>query len=360
MTSQAPIAKDPKVPKGVSLEAAKPASREAVAAKFSATPATPAAPAEATKPKGFFGRLKSAMSKTRMILTRKVAGIIGLGKKIDDDLLDQLEEALIEADLGMATTEALMDDIRRAWKGGDIVTSDDIFPFLKADLKHRLSAGAWQLKRAGSGPTVILVVGVNGAGKTTSIAKMARIHVREGMRVLLAAGDTFRAAAVEQLVTWSGRIGCEVVTGRPNADPASVAYAACERAVNEQFDLLLIDTAGRLHTQKNLMDELAKIHKVIGKVIPGAPHETILVLDATTGQNAINQARMFREVSNVSGIFLAKLDGTAKGGAVLTIDREIGIPVRYVGLGESFEDVQRFNAHAFVDALFDEGEAEAA
>lgn len=313
----------------------------------------PEAPA---KPKGFFGKLKSAVSKTRMILSRKVAGIIGLGKKIDDDLLDQLEEALIEADMGVDTTMLLMDDIRKAWKNGDIETGDDVFPFLKADLKHRLAAGNTAIRRAESGPTVILVVGVNGAGKTTSIAKMARIHVLEGNRVLLAAGDTFRAAAVEQLVTWSARIGCEVVAGKSGQDPAAVAYTACERAVKEGYDILLIDTAGRLHTQKNLMDELAKIYKVIGKVVPGGPHETIMVLDATTGQNAITQARMFREVADVSGIFLAKLDGTAKGGSVLTIDRQIGIPVKYVGVGESFEDVQRFNAHAFVDALFDDTE----
>jgi len=350
----APVQEPPK-PAPVSMG---PAPRQAVATKPSLMAQAPAAPEPEApaKPKGFFGRLKTAVSKTRMILSRKVAGIIGLGKKIDEDLLDQLEEALIEADMGVDTTSLLMDDIRKAWKNGDIETGDDIFPFLKADLKHRLAAGNTAIRTATSGPTVILVVGVNGAGKTTSIAKMARIHVLEGNRVLLAAGDTFRAAAVEQLVTWSTRIGCEVVTGKQNQDPAAVAYTACERAVKENYDILLIDTAGRLHTQKNLMDELSKIHKVIGKVIPGAPHETIMVLDATTGQNAINQARMFREVADVSGIFLAKLDGTAKGGSVLTIDRQAGIPVKYVGVGESFEDVQRFNAHAFVDALFDDTE----
>ncbi|NUQ35059.1 MAG: signal recognition particle-docking protein FtsY [Planctomycetaceae bacterium] len=315
---------------------------------------TPASDALAPQP-SFFGKLAGAVAKTRRVLSRRVAGLVGLGQKIDEDLLEQLEEALIEADMGVESARLLMEDIRKAWKGGEIETGADIFPFLKADLKHRLSRHPVSLRMAESGPTVILVVGVNGAGKTTSIAKLAWIMTQEGRKVLLAAGDTFRAAAVEQLVTWSKRIGCEIVTGKAGADPASVAYQGCERAVKESFDVLIIDTAGRLHTQKNLMDELAKVYKVIGKVVPNAPHETILVLDSTTGQNAINQARMFTEVAGVSGIFLAKLDGTAKGGAVLTIDRHIGIPVKFVGLGESFEDIQRFNAAAFVDALFEEG-----
>lgn len=321
-------------------------------------PAAPTPAPEAPKPKGFFGRLRKSLSKTRMMLNRRVAGLIGLGQKIDEDLLESLEEALIESDMGVDTTDLLMEDIRSAWKAGDIETGDDIFPFLKADLKHRLSRAGNQLLQASSGPTVILVVGINGAGKTTSIAKIARLYVRAGKKVLLAAADTFRAAAVEQLVTWSGRIGCEIVTGPAGSDPASVAFKGVERAMQERFDVLLVDTAGRLHTQKNLMDELTKIVRVIQKQLPDAPHETIMVLDATTGQNAVNQASMFKEAANVTGIFLAKLDGTAKGGAVLTIDRKVGIPVKYVGLGETFEDVQRFDPHAFVDALFDDAPLE--
>ncbi|MCA8938220.1 MAG: signal recognition particle-docking protein FtsY [Planctomycetes bacterium] len=301
-----------------------------------------------------FGKLRDAVSKTRKVFSRRVATIVGLGQKIDEDLLEELEEALLESDIGVDTCEYLMVDLRQAWKAGEIDTTDDIFPFLKADLKHRLSAKSSAIMTAESGPTVILVVGVNGAGKTTSIAKMARIFVKEGKKVLLAAGDTFRAAAVQQLVTWSTRIGCEIVTGEDGADPASVAFKACTKAVEERYDILLIDTAGRLHTQKDLMDELAKITRVIQKQVADAPHEAIMVIDATTGQNAVQQAKLFKETAAVTGIFLAKLDGTAKGGAVLTIDRAVGIPVKFVGLGETFEDVQRFNAHAFVDALFDE------
>ena len=322
---------------------------------------TPDKAPEPQKPSSpsFFGKLAGAVSKTRMVLNRRIAGLVGLGEKIDDDLLDELEEILIEADIGVSSTEFLIEDIRKAWKNGDLEKTEDIMPFLKADLKHRLSRSPSGINIASSGPTVILVVGVNGVGKTTSIAKLAWILCQEGKKVMLAAADTFRAAAVEQLVVWSGRIGCEIVTGEAGEDPASVAYRGCEKAVEGNHDVLIIDTAGRLHTQKNLMGELGKIHRVIGKVISDGPHETILVLDSTTGQNAIEQAKMFSEVAGVTGLFLAKLDGTAKGGAILSIDRQIGIPVKFVGLGETFEDIQKFNAHAFVDALFDDSLLEA-
>lgn len=318
------------------------------------------APAEATpadaepEKKGMLKRLTKAISRTRMVLNRRVLGVIGLGKKIDDDVLDNLEEAMIEADFGVETSDFLMDVLRSAWKGGRIETTDDILPFLRTDLKQRLTHRGNSLKFAAKSPTVILVVGVNGAGKTTSVAKLAWYLEKTGHHTVLAAADTFRAAAVHQLRTWSERIGCEIVTGADNADPASVAHKGAERALEVGADVLLVDTAGRLHTQKNLMDELRKIRNACAaKKIEGAPHETILVLDATTGQNAVNQAMMFKEAAEVTGLFLAKLDGTAKGGAVLSINEKVEIPVKFVGLGEQVEDMQPFDADQFVEALFD-------
>lgn len=302
--------------------------------------------------KGFFQRLTRAISKTSMVFRRRVMGLVGLGQKIDEDTLEKLEEAMLEADLGVATTEHLMETLREAWKGAQIETTDQILPFIRKDLKERLTRRGNTISYAPAGPTVILVVGVNGVGKTTSIAKLARHFVRENKKVVLAAADTFRAAAVKQLQTWSERIGCEVVAGVDRADPASIAFKGAERAIEAQADVLLVDTAGRLHTQKNLMDELTKISRVLDKKITGSPHETILVLDATTGQNAVTQAEMFKAAANVSGLFLAKLDGTAKGGAVLTINEKVAVPVKFVGLGESFDDIQPFSAENFVDALF--------
>lgn len=304
--------------------------------------------------KGMFKKLTRAISKTRMVLNRKVLGAVGLGKKIDDDILEEIEDAMIEADFGVDTSEFLMDILRKSWKNGNIETTDDIIPFLRVDLKHRLTHRGNALNFADSGPTVILVVGVNGAGKTTSVAKLAYLLEKSGRHTVLAAADTFRAAAVDQLKTWSQRIGCEIVSGADGADPASVAHRGAERALEIGADVLLVDTAGRLHTQKNLMDELRKIRNACrAKQIEGAPHETILVLDATTGQNAVNQAMMFKEAADVTGLFLAKLDGTAKGGAVLSINEKVEVPVKFVGLGEKMEDSQPFNADEFVDALFD-------
>lgn len=316
----------------------------------------PAPAAEQAEPqkKGFLNKLSRAVSKTRMILSRRVLGLVGLGHKIDDDILEKLEEAMIEADFGVDTTGFLMEVVRGAWKNGVIETTDQILPFLQKDLKQRLTHRGNALRFAATGPTVIMVVGVNGAGKTTSVAKLAWYLTSIGKKVVLAAADTFRAAAVEQLRTWSARIGCEIVTGAEKADPASVAHKGAERLLEIGADVLLVDTAGRLHTQKNLMDELRKIHNACAaKKIEGAPHETILVLDATTGQNALTQAQMFKQAAEVTGLFLAKLDGTAKGGAVLTINEKVEIPVKFVGLGEQVEDMQAFDADQFVDALFD-------
>lgn len=315
--------------------------------------AEPAEPAEPEK-KGMLAKLTRAISKTRMVLNRRVLGVVGLGQKIDEDILEKLEEAMIEADFGVDTTDFLMDVVRSAWKNGNIEQTTDILPFLRKDLKQRLTHRGNAVNFSPTKPTVILVVGVNGAGKTTSIAKLAYWLEQSGRHVVLAAADTFRAAAVEQLKTWSGRIGCEIVTGAEKADPASVAHRAAERALEVGADVLLVDTAGRLHTQKNLMDELRKIRNACAaKKIEGAPHETILVLDSTTGQNAVTQAEMFKQAADVTGLFLAKLDGTAKGGAVLTINEKVEVPVKFVGLGEKLEDMQPFDADRFVEALFD-------
>lgn len=326
-------------------------------------PASPSPePAEpAAEKKGMLAKLTRAISKTRMVLNRRVLGVIGLGQKINDDILEKLEEAMIEADFGVETTDFLMDVVRSAWKNGNIEQTTDILPFLRKDLKQRLTHRGNELHFAPKKPTVILVVGINGAGKTTSIAKLAWWLESSGRHVVLAAADTFRAAAVQQLKTWSERIGCEIVTGAEHADPASVAHRAAERALEVGADILLVDTAGRLHTQKNLMDELRKISNACAaKKIEGAPHETILVLDSTTGQNAVTQAEMFKQSANVTGLFLAKLDGTAKGGAVLTINEKVEVPVKFVGLGEKLEDMQPFDADRFVEALFDlEGLTEA-
>lgn len=309
--------------------------------------------AEPQKKKGMLAKLTRAISKTRMVLSRKVLGVVGLGQKIDEDVLERLEEAMIEADFGVETTGFLVGLLHKAWKNGTIENTDQILPWLRKDLKQRLTHRGNETRFAAKKPTVILVVGVNGAGKTTSVARLAYWLEKSGHHTVLAAADTYRAAAVEQLKTWSERIGCEIVTGADKADPASVAHRAAERALEVGADVLLIDTAGRLHTQKNLMDELKKIRAACAaKKIEGAPHETILVLDATTGQNAVNQALMFKEAAEVTGLFLAKLDGTAKGGAVLTINEKVEVPVKFVGLGEKLEDMQPFDADQFVEALF--------
>jgi fused signal recognition particle receptor len=309
--------------------------------------------------KGMMKRLTKAISRTRMFINRSVFAPIGLGKKIDEDVLEQLEDSMIEADFGVETAELLIEILTSAWKSGKIESTSDIQPYLHSHLKERLTHRGNQVNFAEKAPTVILVVGVNGAGKTTSVAKLAWFLEQSGHHTVLAAADTFRAAAVQQLETWSERIGCEIVTGNEGADPASVAHKAAERAIEIGADVLLVDTAGRLHTQKNLMEELRKIRNACAaKQIEGAPHETILVLDSTTGQNALNQAEMFKEVADVTGLFLAKLDGTAKGGAVLAINEKVEVPVKFVGLGEQVEDMQPFDADQYVSALFDYSESE--
>jgi fused signal recognition particle receptor len=296
-------------------------------------------------------RLSAGLLKTSKKFVGRLKQLV-TGRKVDDDLLDEIEEVLITSDVGVEATEKILDGLREAFKDREIETGDDVIPHLKSILKQMLATDGEGISWAPEPPTVVLVAGVNGSGKTTSIAKLAHHYTKNGKKVILAASDTFRAAAVEQLTVWAERIGVEIVKHQTGADPAAVAYDAAEAAVARKADILLVDTAGRLHTQEHLMRELEKVSRVLGKKVPGAPHECILVLDATTGQNAIQQVRIFSEEIRVSGLFLAKLDGTAKGGAVIAIRDQIDVPVKFVGVGEGPEDVEAFDAEEFVEALF--------
>lgn len=306
------------------------------------------APAEPKKKKeGAFARLKRGLSKTREALT----SVLPFGRKLDEEALEDIEAMLITADFGPKAAIEVTEQLRVAYKGKEF-SQDEIFPFLKKCLGERLQENAG-IRWAESGPTVILVAGVNGTGKTTSIAKLANRFHADGKKVLLAAADTFRAAAVEQLQIWSDRIGIDMVKGKPEGDPAAVAFEATQRAVDGAYDVVIVDTAGRLHTQKNLMNQLGKIVRVIQKQIPEAPHEVLQVLDATTGQNAIQQAKEFHRVTEVTALVLTKLDGTARGGVIFPILDELQLPVKYIGVGEGIDDLQTFEPTKFIDALFD-------
>lgn len=298
------------------------------------------------------GYLKERLGKTRDKISSSLSSVLSLGRRIDEALLDELEETLIKDDIGVETTEKLVSELRDAYRARQIAATDDIIPFLKEHIKSYWPGQDRQLHPAESGPTVILVAGVNGTGKTTSIAKLAYILSRNGKKVIVAACDTFRAAAVEQLSIWAERIGVPIVKHQTGSDPAAVAFDACQAAVARGADILILDTAGRLHTKKDLMQQLTKIRDVVARQIPGAPNEVLLVLDATTGQNAIVQAKIFTEAINVTGIFLAKLDGTARGGIVIAIKDQLDIPVKFVGLGEKPEDIAEFDPDKFVEALF--------
>jgi len=301
------------------------------------------------------GLFKSAFNKIRQGLAKTSQGFGSvLTGRLDAEKIRQLEVRMIGSDIGVHTTRELIKDIQAGWERGEIETSDQARQFLIEQLVAYFpdENRAIRFAPAGQGPSVILVAGVNGAGKTTSIAKIAKALRDEGKTVILGACDTFRAAAVEQLTIWSQRLGVEVVKGQSGGDPAAVAFDACAAAVSRDVDVVILDTAGRLHTQDHLMRQLTKIRSVLGKKIEGAPHETILVLDATTGQNAINQARIFTEATPVTGIFLAKLDGTAKGGIVVAIREQLGIPVKFIGVGERPEDVEPFEPGRFVEAMF--------
>ena len=295
---------------------------------------------------------KDRLGKTRDKISSSFSSVLILGRNIDEDLLNKLEETLISDDIGVETTDKLISDLREAFRCRKIATTDDIIPFLKEHIKSYWPHHNRQLNLAESGPTVILIAGVNGSGKTTSIAKLAHRLSQNNKTVLLAACDTFRAAAVEQLSIWAQRIGAQIIRHKRGADPAAVAFDACEAALARNADFLILDTAGRLHTKKELMKELTKIRDVVARKIPGTPNEVLLVLDATTGQNAIAQAKLFTEAINVTGLFLAKLDGTARGGIVIAIKDQLDIPVKFVGLGEKPQDIAEFDPETFVEALF--------
>ncbi len=299
--------------------------------------------------KAIFNKIKQGLSKTRGIFSG-VAQLFRLKGRVDRNFLAELEERLYLADVGVDATEEIVDEVRQSFLDKEI--SGDVEIFVKDKLKGLLEAPEQGIQYAASGPSVVMGAGVIGSGKTTSIAKLANRCQEEGKKVLVAAGDTFRAAAVEQLTIWSQRLGCEIVKNQQGSDPASVAHDACERAVARGFDVVIVDTAGRLHTQAHLMRELEKIHRVVSRQIEGAPHEVLLVLDATSGQNAIMQAEMFKKTIACTGIILAKLDGTAKGGVIFTIKKKLDLPVKFVGLGEKLEDMEPFDPDAYVEALF--------
>lgn len=301
---------------------------------------------------GLLSRLRRGLEKTNRVLSTDVRDLFkGDGRLVDDELLGELFSRLVATDMGVDSARAIREAIAKEYRGR-VVQLEDLLEKIRAEIYEMLRQDGGEITWAEDGPTVILVVGVNGSGKTTSIAKLTQRLHSEGRRVVLGAGDTFRAAAVEQLKVWSERIGCEIVTGKPEADPASVAFATAQKAVDESFDVAVIDTAGRLQTQKHLMQQLEKIRRVIGKPIPDAPHEVLLVLDATAGQNAISQARGFSEVAGCTGIVLAKLDGSAKGGVVIPIRKQFGLPVKFIGLGEGLDDLAPFDAESFSQALF--------
>ena len=296
-----------------------------------------------------FKKLFKGLKKTREKLSTSLRSLFGR-RKLDEEFLEELEEILYSADLG-PTASSIVERIQEAYRKKEIREVAEVQTFLEDALKARLEGCGGTLNRAANGPTVIMVCGVNGSGKTTSIAKLGNHLKNQGHSVLLAAADTFRAAAVEQLTIWSERLGFEIVSKEEGADPAAVAHDAAERARQTSVDFLIIDTAGRLHTQKNLMQELEKIRRVIAKQIPDAPHEVLLVLDSTTGQNALVQAQKFSESVDVTGLILAKLDGTAKGGAVFGIREKLTIPVKFVGLGEQIDDLDAFDPDEFVNAV---------
>ena len=303
---------------------------------------------------GFFDKLKKGLTKTRASITEKIEKLVIGYADIDDDLLDELEEILIMADVGVNTTDRLMEAVRKGIKKKEINSPDDLKPFLQKNISELLTKDSSDVNMAKSGPTVFLVIGVNGVGKTTTIGKLSAYYKSQGKSVMLAAADTFRAAAIDQLEIWGERTGAKVIRHEENSDPAAVAYDAVKAAVARNVDVLLIDTAGRLQTKSNLMEELKKINRVIQREIPEAPHETLLVLDATTGQNAISQAKLFTEAAPISGIVLTKLDGTAKGGVVIGIKAELSMPVKWIGVGEGVDDLRPFIADDFAKALFEE------
>ncbi len=300
---------------------------------------------------GFFDKLKQGLFKTKNAIVGKVDELFKKFIKVDEDLFDELEELLISADIGVNTTEEILDELRDTVKDKRIKEPAEVKTELYEILKRMI--GEHEPLDLSTKPSVILVIGVNGVGKTTSIGKISAELKRQGKKVVVAAADTFRAAAAEQLNVWCERAGVDIIKQAAGADPASVVYDAIQAVKSRGADVLIIDTAGRLHNKKNLMDELAKIDRVIGRELPDAAKETLLVLDATTGQNAVYQAKEFKEASKITGLVLTKLDGTAKGGIIISIRKELGIPVKFIGVGEQIDDMKPFNSKEFAGALFD-------
>jgi fused signal recognition particle receptor len=374
-----PVAEDKWTPIETAWSVKPPAHKEAELATESQTPVetilrtevaapvsyqTPAAPpvaaiarqrpvqvAETAKP-SFFERLKSSLSKTHESIVGRMDTLLLGKKRIDTDTLEELEEILITADLGVKTTVDLIRTLEQRLKRDELQDGAALKKALKEEILVRLTAHSSPLVVSGKTPFVILVIGVNGVGKTTTIGKLAAKYAGEGKRVLLAAGDTFRAAAAEQLELWSQRVGADIVRHKEGADPSAVVFDACKAALARGCDVLIIDTAGRMHTKVNLMEEMKKIRRVITREIPDAPHETLLVLDAATGQNALSQAKLFKEAAFVTGVVLTKLDGSAKGGIVVAVSHEHALPIRFIGVGESVEDLREFDPAQFVEALF--------
>ncbi len=300
---------------------------------------------------GFFDKLKEGLQKTRKSITEKIDQVLVSFGKVDEELFDELEEILITSDIGIETTMKVIEDLKEKVKDRKIIDPKEVKGLLKETLKEILEKGGNEMN-LNTKPSVIIVIGVNGVGKTTSIGKIANLYKSQGKKVLLAAGDTFRAAAIDQLEVWAQRVGTEIIMQKEGSDPAAVIFDAVQAAKSRNADLLICDTAGRLHTKKNLMEELKKVSRVLERELPGADRETLLVLDATTGQNAIAQAKTFSETSDITGIVLTKLDGTAKGGIVVAIKSELDIPVKLIGVGEQLDDLQKFDAGEFIEALF--------
>jgi len=301
---------------------------------------------------GFFDKLKAGLQKTKEAVFGQVNEVIKVFRKVDEELLEELEEIMIASDMGVATTEKIIDELRDRIKTERIKSADDVKIALGEILRELVGEG--EPLNLDSKPAVILVIGVNGVGKTTSIGKIAYNLKKNGKNVVVAAADTFRAAAIDQLAVWCERAGVELIKQNEGADPASVVYDAIAAANKRRADVLIVDTAGRLHNKSNLMDELAKINRIISRELPEASRETLLVLDSTTGQNAVMQAKKFKEAADITGLILTKLDGTAKGGAVFSIKDEINIPVKFIGVGEKIDDMEPFDAKMFVDALLAE------
>ncbi len=303
---------------------------------------------------GILDKFKQGLSKTKQLLNTDIRDLFkDEGRLVDEAFLDELFETLVKTDMGVQAAQETVDDIRTGFRAR-VVRMEDVLQRIKEKLKSLLAQPAAPIDFAESGPTVIMVAGVNGCGKTTSIAKLGQMFISDGKKVVLGAADTFRAAAVEQLTIWADRLQTPIVTGPRGSDPASVAHRTVARALETGADVCIVDTAGRLQTQQGLMQQLTKIHRVLGKQVPDAPHEVLLVLDATTGQNGISQARHFTDAVQCTGIILAKLDGTAKGGVVVAIRQQVGLPVKYIGVGEKAEDLALFEPVSFVDALFED------